>query len=94
MAKKIKRITARQRARRTIRALKLDSGGSYALLVKAGSPIANEENLKALANAIRAAGSLTGFVAVVDSFDDLGVMDEASLNAIGWHYLGDKNGGQ
>ncbi|OHB71826.1 MAG: hypothetical protein A2W23_06015 [Planctomycetes bacterium RBG_16_43_13] len=54
------------------------------LALKYGTNIAQKDFIDKLTNAIVTAGHLNVIIIVVDSFDDLNVLDQETMNKMGW----------
>lgn len=72
----------RKLVREAIHCCKIKNGDL--VLLKAGTRLATEVNTNGLAEALSKQGFSRSIVAIVDSFDDLTVLDEAEMRKLGW----------
>ena len=65
-------------------ATKMHLRDGYVLVLKHGTSVAKTDFIDRLTNAITTAGHLNVIIVVVDSFDDLTVLDQETMNKMGW----------
>lgn len=76
--------TTPRKIARAISQAHIVADGSFILLL-AGTPMANPESLKRLAQAFARTGRPNVVLAVVSNFNDLSVLSEQSMNQLGWY---------
>lgn len=81
--KSAKNQSVRELIRRVMRIITVRDGDVLAL--RAGSPLANMDNVKKLSRAFASTGRRNVIVIVVEDFGDLTVLDEARMNELGWY---------
>lgn len=81
----------RQLVRESIRQLHIQDG--QILLVKRGSPLGNEDSLKALAGIFHRQNRSNCILIVVDDFNDLAVINPQQMNAAGWYRMEESEDG-
>lgn len=87
MSKQSRRDSPRAIVRQALRSLTIPKDHACMVLVKSHTSLSKHDVIASLAKTMSRAG-MPGLVVVVDSFDDLTVLDSEKLLEYGWIYIG------